>query len=338
MSPGLGTWGSLEFLIEPTFVLRRSGNILNANRSAHRMLHMSPTGGNLFDHVVSSHQDLDAYLRRATGSTAPIVGGATLQTVDGTQRFRLHCAVLPEPAAERALVLRCQSVRDDAFAMLRRRVRDLDVQLRTRLREKAVLQEALRENEALLRELQHRVKNNVQMMHSLIQMSAEGAESEETLAVVQRARFRLQAMACAQDAIYRSEHLATVSAGPFLEGLVRNIARAFGAEANLRIEIEDTPLSSHLAHSLALILNELTTNAIKHGLPDRQSGTIWVRFESAGDNFHLIVHDSGPGHPAMAAPASGLKLVRGLCRQIDGSLDIAYGEGTKCLVRFEREG
>jgi two-component sensor histidine kinase len=249
-------------------------------------------------------------------------------------RFRLHCAALPEGAGGRALVLRCLSARNDQFSILGRRVRELDAQLRDRLRKNAILEETLRQNRDLMRELQHRVKNNIQMMASLIRMSAQGGQSDEVRALVDRARLRLQAMASAQDAIYRAKQAGLVAAAPLLSDLVQSIGESFGAADSVRLELAEATLSNDVAHSLALIANELTTNAIKHGRPDGP-GAIRVAFGPVADGFELVVQDSGPGIPDEAlARSSGLKLVRALCRQIGGRLDIAYENGTKCSVRF----
>jgi two-component sensor histidine kinase len=106
------------------------------------------------------------------------------------------------------VILRFLTVRDDQFALLDRRVRHLDAQLRKRLQENAALESALKQNQGLLRELQHRVKNNIQLMMSLIHLSAKGRDGAQVAELVETARLRLQAMACAQEAIYRSEEMA----------------------------------------------------------------------------------------------------------------------------------
>lgn len=334
MTQHTGSVDSLEFLIEPAFLLRRHGEVLHANTAARRLLGDGIVGGSLLDCIEPPQDGFRAYLRRAGGSTAPLVGSATLRTGDGPVRLRLHCAALRDGSAETALVLRCLSTQSDQFSLLGRRVRELDAQLRKRLHEKAVLEEALRQNKDLLRELQHRVKNNIQIMASLIHLSAQGGQSDEVRALVDRARLRLQAMASAQDAIYRARQAGLVAAAPLLSDLVQSLGESFGASASLRLDLAEATLSSEVAHSLALIANELTTNAIKHGLPDR-SGVIRVGFGPAGDGFELVVQDSGPGIPDEALDrSSGLKLVRALCRQIGGRLDIAYENGTKCSVRF----
>ena len=324
---------SLEFLTEPTFVLRRSGTVVDLNGAARRLLG-TDCASDLFEHVESPAEDLRGYLRRSSASSSPIIGSATLRTRDGPTRFRLSCARMTRRAGDGRLVLRCHPLGDDQFSMLRRQVRSLDAQLRDRTREKVILEEALRENRELLRELQHRVKNNIQLTLSLLQITARGRETQEVRELLEGARSRLQAMASAQDSIYRSTHGGSVAAGPLLGELASAIAQSAGASGRLHLEIVDAPLPSDLANGLALIANELITNAVKHGSPDA-GGTLRVIFTPDGDELSLVVHDSGPGIGAEAeSRSSGLKLVRALCRQIGGVLEIVNDGGARCEVRF----
>ena len=325
----------LEFLAEPSFILRRHGEILNANASARRLLEMDPCSCNLFDFVLSPHDDLDRYLSLCSGTTSPLIGTVVLRNGNASTRLRIHCARLREADPKPRLGLRCLTESDDHFAVLSERVRDLNRQLGERRREKALLEEALSQTTVLMRELQHRVKNNIQMMMSLITVSARGKNDPLLEEFVDAARLRLQAMASAQDAIHRSRSIASVDARPFLEPLVRAIVRSVGPEAELKLEIADVVLPSTKAHAISLIVNELVMNAAKHGL-GRDGGTVLVALEPAGDELLLVVQDDGPGiGPDAASRSSGLRLVRGLCRQIGGSLDMRVQNGTRCTIRFD---
>jgi len=180
------------------------------------------------------------------------------------------------------------------------------------------------------------VKNNIQLMQSLIQMSAKGRQTDAVQELVTGARFRLQAMASAQEAMNRSVQFGTVPVGILLSELVDSIGRNFEATQNLQLEISDADLPNDIAHAVALITNELVTNAIKHGLADGR-GRILVSFDEVNDGFQLVVHDSGRGMDARPEmQSSGLRLVRALCRQIGGDLEIANTNGAKCSVRFAK--
>jgi len=325
--------GSLEYLTEPALLVSRSGGILTLNPAAGRLLGPAAATGNVMDYVEPPLDGFRRFLRRCGASSSSIVGAATLKTASGPLRFRMHGAALPAYAAEDALVLRCLSARGDQFSILGRQVRELNEQLRARLRERLVLQEALSANQELLRELQHRVKNNIQMMASLIQMSARGRASPELSNFVEIASLRLQALSAAQEAIYRSEEPGAVAARPLLEELAQAIVGSFGATGVLKMEIAEARLPGDIAHALALITNELMTNALKHGLPTR-SGEIRLSLRATVDGFELVVQDNGPGLPP-DTEHSGLKLVRGLCRQIGGALAISNVGGARCSVQFE---
>jgi two-component sensor histidine kinase len=338
---------TLEFLPEPAFLLDRLGVVRGANGPARRLLGEEVAGRRLLDLVAPPREAVETFLRRARGSTAPLVGALTLSGPGGEETFRVYAARLstrqgaamprsgPEQSAEEAVgtVLHCRSVRDDRFALLTRRVRELDDQLRRRLQEKAALEEALAQNKTLLRELQHRVKNNIQLMMSLIRMSAKGRGGGEVAEIVEAARLRLQAMASTQEAIYRSRDAGTVFAKAFLEELVEGIAVAGNFAEALDVTVEEVELESEEAHCLALIVNELVTNAGKYGLRNGE-GRIRVSLLYDGRSICLVVADDGPGMAAGAAASSGLILVRGLCRQIGGRFEAVSDGGLTCKVEF----
>jgi two-component sensor histidine kinase len=331
MTPRAARVPSLEFLAEPAFVVDRSGAIEGANAAGRRLIGDDATGRSLLDWVEGSRAEVEDFLRQASRSTAPLVGAMTLGGSDGPVAFRVNGARLSGTGPVR-LVLRCAPVRDDQFALLSRKVHELDSALSKRMQEKAALEEALRENQNLLRELQHRVKNNIQLMMSLIRMSANGREGPEATAIVETARLRLQAMASTQEAIYRSATAETVAAKPLLEELIGGIGAGSGFADRIELAIEDAELCSEDAHCLALIVNELLTNAGKYGLRDGK-GTIRLTFGHCEEGLRLVVQDDGPGLPAAEETRwSGLQVVRGLCRQIGASYEMRNEGGARCSV------
>lgn len=338
MNASAGSDALLELLTEPTFVIRHGGEVLAANAAARRLLGADPAARSLFDYVADEGEELRALLRRSSGTTSPLVGAVTLRTGNGPSRHRVHSARLRGGGGGDGvrLALRCFAAGDADFSLLARRIKDLNAQLRRRLHENAVLEEALRQNTTLLRELQHRVKNNIQMMMSLIEMSAKGRDEPKVLELVETAGLRLQAMAGTQETIYRSRHASSVCAGEFLAAVARPIVQVLAPCARLHLDVAEAGLSHETAHCLALIVNELLTNALKHAV--RDGGDVWLSLTPAGGNLELVVRDSGPGlMPDAVARASGLALVRGLCRQISGSFEVTSEGGTCCTVLFSRE-
>jgi two-component sensor histidine kinase len=326
-----------EFLDDPTLVVTPSGKICECNRSARTYFGTNYEYGTLGDFVVEPPENWVRYLRLASGSTAPRPGKFTFRRVTGLEPLRTQAARLSRGRSETEVVIRLLPQTSDRFAFLDQRVRELDRQLQKRHQENAALQDALQKNRALLGELQHRVKNNIQLMISLINRAGERNRTPEVEAVVSVSRGRLQAMAAAQEALYQADAAEFVAARPFFEGVVRKVARNNDAVHAVSMALIDGKLNSEEAYCLALIANELISNAAKHGLRNG-AGSISVAFAEHGDHYKFEVADDGPGMSAAAASrSSGLALVRGLCRQIGGQLEIDGGHGTRCSIVFPRE-
>lgn len=329
---------NFDFLAEPTLVLTLDGRILAANASAGEFFGRKLAARSLNDLLADADKDCIGYLKCASGSTAPRPGKFTFAGDMGTEQFRTQAARLRQKDVnEVQVILRLLSLRLDRFALLDRRVKDLDAQLHQRLHENAALQESLRQNRTLVRELQHRVKNNIQVMMSLIKMSAQARNTPEVAAVVETAHGRLRAIAAAQEALYQANEADTVPARSFLEDIVRNTARSHGVSSAVSLSLEHGELSSEEAHCLALIANELITNAVKYGLRDGL-GRIEVSFAAEDGGYRFEVENDGPVIPVEAGTrSSGLALVRGLCRQIGGRLEIGGRKGAKCSIHFRSD-
>ncbi len=327
----------LDFLPDPVLVMTLDGRVIETNAAAKALFGAKLAGGSPADLLADEPEDYRRFLRNASSTTAPRPGKLAFHTDDGPRRFMLQAARSKQGSPNVQVILRLLQQGTDRFAMLDRRVKALDADLHDKLHKNAAMQEALRQKQVLLRELQHRVKNNIQLIMSLTKISASGHDSPEVCAVVETLRGRLQAMAAAQEALYQADEVETVMAQAFLEGVVRTAARASGAAHEVSFSLEDAELSSNEAHCLALIANELITNAAKHGMRNAQ-GQILVTFANDGGEYRFQVADDGPGISDKAVSrSSGLALVRGLCRQIGGRLDINGDKGTVCTVRFRAD-
>lgn len=329
---GLGF--SLEFLPEPTLLLGLDGRIHDVNAAGRRFVGEGCEVPRLFDIVHNAKSDVEAFLRRASGSTSPHIGALELTRGESVERFRALAARVQSPDRTGVfLILRLMSVRDDRFSVLNQQLREIARQLHQRRKENAMLLEALEDKKVLVRELQHRVKNNIQLMLTLIRFSAANRTSQEVADLVSAAGSRLHAMAATQEAIYQHEGVATLSACGFLTDVAQGVADSFGASDRLHLSIEDVHVSADLAHSLALVANELLTNAFKYG-----RGQVSVRFWSSGDGKILEVEDEGPGFDeGILSRSSGLRLVRSLCRQIEGKLQLGGNGCSKCSIQFWTE-
>ncbi len=323
-----------DFLDDPVLVVTLEGVVHEANAAARVFFGPRLAAGRLQALYGDSNPGSAQYLRMASGSTAPRPGKICFAREDGVVHMRTHASRSGRQAERAEIILRLLPESSDRFAVLDRRVQELDRQLQKRVQENAVLQETVRQNRLLVGELQHRVKNNIQLMISLINRAAQRHRTPEVAAVVATSRGRLQAMAAAQEALYQAQQADIVPARAFLEDVVRTIARASGAEDTISLTLIDARLKREEAHCLALIANELITNAARFGLRDGK-GRIEVIFADEGGHFRFEVADDGIGMKTDAAErSSGLELVRGLCRQIGGRFEVTGDTGTRCRVRF----
>jgi PAS domain S-box-containing protein len=189
----------------------------------------------------------------------------------------------------------------------------------------------------LLNELNHRVKNNMQMLQILLEAGAQRAESSEAREVLEEASGRIMAMAAAQRVLYTTPDATRFNAHDFLNTVCETAKQTFPQEVDIDYEADAVRLSNDSAMPLALIANELLTNAVKYGLNGRAAGTIRVRLKREDDSFLFYVEDDGPGFDLelVQQRSSGLKLVQGLARQLGGKFEVTSIPATRCSVRFQ---
>ena len=198
--------------------------------------------------------------------------------------------------------------------------------------------EAETQQRALFSELHHRVKNNLQMLYSLLQTAQRETPGEEARAVLTEAGHRVAAMAAAQRVLYSGASPNHFESRAFLDSVCANVRLSQGHERDIVITKAEGMLPNDTAVPLALILNELLTNAVKYGKPvdGRAHSTIRVGLTHAGNSFVLAVEDDGPGFDQGDARkrASGLGLVGGLVRQLGGTFEVERAPGARCVVQF----
>jgi PAS domain S-box-containing protein len=206
------------------------------------------------------------------------------------------------------------------------------------------LRRSLQEKEVLLREVHHRVKNNLNIMTSLLRLQASTIRTpEQALLAMQNTRDRILSMALVHEELYRSRDYAQVDMQAYLDMLARQLLRAYGPGDAIRLttRAQGVVLSIDRSIPCGLILNELMTNALKHAFPHGGPGEIRVEMREAGDGeIELSVADTGIGVPADSEGRGtlGLTLVRLLCEQLEGTLTITNDSGTRYHIRFPSGG
>ena len=187
----------------------------------------------------------------------------------------------------------------------------------------------------LFNELNHRVKNNMQMLQSLLYLAGRKTSDAEAKRILGEASNRIAAMAAAQQVLYRATDATRFNIREFLSSVCQTAEQAFSRRANIIHEADEAVLANDKAIPLALILNELLTNAAKHGA-NGGDPAVRVRLTRQGDSFELYVEDDGPGFDleSVRERSSGLQLVQGLARQLGGKLSVTRGARTRCSVQF----
>lgn len=220
----------------------------------------------------------------------------------------------------------------------------LDVTSLHRQQEK--IESALREKETLLKEIYHRVKNNLQVIASMISLQERAAGDGATSVALKEAADRVRAMALVHEKLYQSDDLSSIALDTYIAELCTQLGNgAAAAERGISLEtqVEAIQIGLEQAVPLGLVLHELISNCLKHAFPDGRRGRIVVRLEAPPDApMRLSVADDGVGMPAGVAPGSarslGMRLVWALARQLDAELTLASHQGTVATLILGRNG
>jgi PAS domain S-box-containing protein len=188
----------------------------------------------------------------------------------------------------------------------------------------------------LMRELNHRVKNNMQMLQSLLFTATRQTQNPEARRVLEDVSNRITAMAAAQRVLYGADAATRFGAAEFLDAVCNAAQQSFPSTVKIVQEAVSGELDNDSAMPLALILNELLTNAVKYGCNGDGESQIRVGL-TKGDGFELYVEDDGPGFDFQAVKnkSSGLKLVQLLARQLRGHLEVSTKPPNRCIVQFK---
>ena len=205
----------------------------------------------------------------------------------------------------------------------------------------AVLKKSLREKDVLLREVHHRVKNNMQVISSLLSLQASSTGDDRLSIIVQESQSRVRAMALIHEILYESSDLTGINLEQYLSQLAASLTRMYGAENGLvQIDVEpkDITLGIDATVPCGLAINELISNSLKHGYPDARKGQIGILVRSeADDELAIVVRDDGVGMPPdidiRNTDTMGLGLVVGLVeKQLGGRLELDRSRGTRFTI------
>ncbi len=208
----------------------------------------------------------------------------------------------------------------------------------------AQIRQSLQEKEVLLKEVHHRVKNNMQVISSLLSLQGEQITDPAALTSFRDSQNRVRSMALVHEKLYRSESLASIDFSEYVADLMASLKRSYiMSDIDLRVEADDLRLGVDMAIPCGLIINELVSNALKHAFKGRKGGMVDVRINRNGKGKTMIrVQDDGNGLPSdfdhRQSNSLGMQLVSMLTEQLGGSLEVNGAVGTCFTITFPTNG
>ena len=205
----------------------------------------------------------------------------------------------------------------------------------------AQLKASLREKEVMLKEIHHRVKNNLQIVSTLLDLQSEHTQDRQAIEMFEESRGRVKSMALIHERLYRSQDLARVNIADYVRQLAEDLFHAYRVsndEIVLHVDVTVPPLPIDIAIPCGLLLNELLSNCLKHAFADASEGWIRVTLHDDGPNTILTVADNGAGFPPdfdfRNTTSFGLQLVTTLVEQLHGEIELKTEGGSEFIVSF----
>ena len=230
---------------------------------------------------------------------------------------------------------------EERTADLMRANESLLIEASQRERAEEQIRTSLREKEVLLKEINHRVKNNLQIISSLLNLQSRDIHDEQALRSFQVSQDRIRAMALVHEKLYLSEDLARIDFGEYIESLASDLRSSYGLNSQhvkLKIDVDNILLGVDTAIPCGVIVNELVANSLKHAFPEDRSGEIAISFREVDGHYSMIFKDDGVGLPEgldISHPSSlGLTIVNAVTGQLGGTIDLSRNGGSEISITF----
>ncbi len=204
----------------------------------------------------------------------------------------------------------------------------------------SALQASKEEKEILLREIHHRVKNNLQLISSLLSLQARSSGDAKAALALDDSRNRINSIALVHKSIYGTKSISSMGSQKYLKSLAENMAGSAGEGVKITVDADDMPLAMDSAIKFGLITNELLCNSLKHAFPDRK-GNVSILLRGAKDDVVLVVKDDGRGIPGDVdwenSKSMGFTIVALLTKQLGGRIERVPGRGTEFRVTIPKK-
>lgn len=220
--------------------------------------------------------------------------------------------------------------------------KELQTEIKERKKAEEKIKTSLKEKELLLKEIHHRVKNNLQIISSLLDLQAGNFKNNDIPELFKESQNRIKSMSLIHEQLYQSKDLANINFDDYIRNLIANLSRSYGISSNnvlFKINVKDATLDINKAIPCGLIISELVTNSLKHGFPDGKKGEIDIDFHlDKNNNYSLIISDTGVGiskdFSFQTTKSLGLRLVSMLTQQLKGTIELDRNQGTKVKIIF----
>lgn len=279
---------------------------------------------------------------RKDGTSVPVEICTSPFTYAGQPAVLLHVRDITH---RKQIEAELQQYREHLEELVQERTLKLEQEIAERKRIEEQLTLSLREKAVLLKEIHHRVKNNLQVISSLLYLQAGRVQDPGLQSIFQESRARIRAMTLVHEKLYQSGNFAQIRIRAYIESLIFELYRAYGvslSQVELVLTLDDLVLGIDTAIPCGLILNELVSNALKYAFP-HGSGRIAISLSGTPDRrYELAVSDNGIGMPPDLKiedlDSLGLQLVQGLAEeQLRGTLHLERESGTTWRIRFQAE-
>jgi two-component system, sensor histidine kinase PdtaS len=205
------------------------------------------------------------------------------------------------------------------------------------------LKSSLNEKEVLIREIHHRVKNNMQIISSLLNLQKQYVNDEEAVNVLKESQNRVKSMAMIHEKLYKSRNFSEINFADYIRSLVSDLFYSYGVDSNrvkTIILLEEVMMGLETAIPCGLIVSELVTNTLKYAFPHQEKGEFKIELHSDSNGFYdLIISDNGVGMPENInfdeTDTLGLQLVSSLVNQLEGTIELSRDKGTKFKIKFK---
>ncbi|WP_338839090.1 tetratricopeptide repeat-containing sensor histidine kinase [Flavobacterium ginsenosidimutans] len=231
----------------------------------------------------------------------------------------------------------------NSFRLKKKKNEELEIQRQQINEQNELNKKMLIEKEWLLKEIHHRVKNNLQIVISLLNTQSAYLDNEDALMAIQNSQHRMHAMSLIHQKLYQSDNLANIDMSWYIHELINYMKECFDTDKNIHfvLEVEKTYLDVAQAVPMGLIINEAVNNAIKYAFPEDRKGEVRIVLKNTGENnYKLQITDNGVGLPEdfeeTDRDSLGMNLMIGLSDQIDGVFEMKNDNGLKITITFTR--